>query len=242
MRKILVLFLVLIMGLAADSLSSKDYKFIEETFDKSGLQFESANINAWVNMNTQQGDFDHLKDTAHYISKNMSFSIKEEKHILDNSTKNVIISGDLYGGNITVKTTSFFDNSTGKYNMVAEVDITQTKGIKNIIDIRERLNECLKKWQDAPDINVCVTGYVDGKIDKKQEMKIIEGVFNDAGAVNLQTVDDGSIISVTGFTYKIPYSINCYKKNININMACRYSAYNDRTYFLLGIPVINMEY
>ncbi|NLP42078.1 MAG: YwmB family TATA-box binding protein [Veillonellaceae bacterium] len=105
-----------------------------------------------------------------------------------------------------------------------------------------KITAVIKDFGGTPRISTCLVGWLDGKlIDGEDNIRIKNG-FN---AVNATIIDETSydnFASYTGFTPAISDYLEVSGKRININMAMRYSPYDNRTYITIGSPVITREY
>jgi hypothetical protein len=62
------------------------------------------------------------------------------------------------------------------------------------------------------------------------------------GASIIDTLIQPGFASITGFSPILPDSLTVGDKRINLNMAMRYSPYDNRTYVIVASPVIPGEY
>jgi hypothetical protein len=58
----------------------------------------------------------------------------------------------------------------------------------------------------------------------------------------VEGIRDGSLISLSAYSPLLKDSIKVRGKRVNINLAARYSAFEDKTYIWLASPVITTEY
>lgn len=67
-------------------------------------------------------------------------------------------------------------------------------------------------------------------------------VLKEVSALKIEEFNDGKTASVSAYSPLIEDSINVNGKEININLATRYNAIEDRTYLWLATPIITTEY
>lgn len=243
MRKVFtILSLMLTVILITSFQYKKNYSAYLETFNQSGLKLEASNINGWVKQSKVFKDGDDLKSMACSIYSDICGSDESSRNILVESYNRVIIKYNYEMNAITIITGTVYNDVTQKYESIASVDITQQGSLQNINAIREMLYNCLKDYGDEVNVDICMTGYIEGRMNIEDREQFVDNLFLGLKAQKIEGIHNESLISVSGFSSSLPYSIKCNNNDININIACRYSSLNDKTYFWLGTPVINMEY
>jgi hypothetical protein len=114
-------------------------------------------------------------------------------------------------------------------------------------------NGTVDSWQDkiitilmqaggTPRINTCLVGWLDGKLEEDVWAAKLRAAFAAIDATVIDTVGYTNFASLTGFSRLITDWLKVGDKRININMAMRYSPYDNRTYVTIGSPVITREY
>jgi hypothetical protein len=114
--------------------------------------------------------------------------------------------------------------------------------MENITDIRRHLYNCLEELGTHPNISICIIKYIDGSVDLSERQAILDDAFSSLCAEKIEGIKDDNLISISGYSKNFDYCIKSGSRDININAACRYSTYDNRTYFWLGTPVITFEY
>jgi len=91
-------------------------------------------------------------------------------------------------------------------------------------------------------ISTCLVGWLDGKLGDEEWNKHLGYGFNAVNATIIDKVRTNNFVSLTGFSPAIEEYLTVGDRRINVNMAMRYSPYDDRTYVTIGSPVITREY
>ncbi len=100
----------------------------------------------------------------------------------------------------------------------------------------------LEKYEINPSINLCITGSIDGTLDKNRLKDLCNVILESTAADMVEEMDDNGLVSVTAFSPSIDNVIHVNGKQINLNVAVRYNSYEGRTYIWLATPVITTEY
>lgn len=122
------------------------------------------------------------------------------------------------------------------------VDIVQNKGYKDIVGISNQLKKSLSKYGEQVETTINLTGIETGKISKAEEKKVQDAIFNYLKAKKVEILEDELFTSITAYSPLIETYINYGGKNVNIQLAIRYSEYEDKTYLWIGTPLITTTY
>jgi hypothetical protein len=94
----------------------------------------------------------------------------------------------------------------------------------------------------SPQITTCLVGWLDGKLEKDEWPEKLDSTGRILGAVTLDRLVQPDYASVTCFSPLLPGWVKAGDKRVNLNMAIRFSLYDNRTYVIVGSPVITGEY
>jgi hypothetical protein len=94
----------------------------------------------------------------------------------------------------------------------------------------------------TPHISTCLIGWLDGKLEKNEWIKRLELAGQILVMTNINILDQPGFASIVGYSPIIPEWVDVGDKRINVNLAMRYNSVEDRTYVLIGSPVITGEY
>lgn len=91
-------------------------------------------------------------------------------------------------------------------------------------------------------VNTCLVGWLDGKLEKDEKVSKLNSAFKAVDASIISSLSYPNLASYTGFTPLVSESLMIEQERVNINVAIRYSQYDNRTYVMVGSPVITREY
>jgi len=91
-------------------------------------------------------------------------------------------------------------------------------------------------------VNTCLVGWLDGKLEEEEKVSKLNSAFKAVDAVVISSLSYPNLASYTGFTPLISETLMVGQDRVNINVAIRYSQYDNRTYVMVGSPVITREY
>jgi hypothetical protein len=106
----------------------------------------------------------------------------------------------------------------------------------------ETITSVLDKYGIDHEINISITGSVEGKLGDKETTDIFDRAMKSAGALRVEGISDNGLVSVSAFSPQISEAAGAAGKRVNLNMAARYNSLEDRTYIWIASPVITTEY
>lgn len=243
MKKIFIIFLFTMYWLFILSFQKFDaYAALLRSIDSCNLKYEKTIVSGWVKMDGSNKETKDSMQLAGNIYDSIAKSLGYKEGIRNVTNEMYTIKGVLYKDSVCVSVSPYIEKESSKHEQTISVDITQFGSTKNIIDIRGRVENCLLKYGNDAHMNVCITGFLKGRADKDTSEDIIENILEDIGIKDAECISSENIISAYGYSRAIPDYISCGGKNVNVGIACRYSSNDDRTYFLIGTPVIYSEY
>lgn len=87
-----------------------------------------------------------------------------------------------------------------------------------------------------------VVCWQEGKMEDSEMRRCIYQMLERAGAREVERLDQEGLISITAYTPEIIDGFDLGGKTVNLQVAARYHALDDRTYFHLGMPLIMTDY
>ena len=91
-------------------------------------------------------------------------------------------------------------------------------------------------------VNTCLVGWLDGKLEEDERAAKLRAAFKAVNASVLSSFSYSHGVSFTGFTPLVSESLLVGKDQVNLNIAIRYSQFDNRTYVMVGSPIITREY
>lgn len=91
-------------------------------------------------------------------------------------------------------------------------------------------------------ISSCLAGWINGKLNNGDWVDLLIRSFAILRATRIEEMHDAKLVSVTGYSPRLPGGLVIGGDKVNVNMASRYSSSDNRTYITLGTPVIEQEY
>lgn len=113
---------------------------------------------------------------------------------------------------------------------------------QEIENVKQTLLNFLKCYSEEPCIGTLYRGRIQKKLDKKTMLNTSKQIFDAFEGKIIEGIEDGHLVSKTGYSSVIENSLDVDGEKINLNVALRYNGYEDATYIWLGTPVIFTSY
>jgi hypothetical protein len=91
-------------------------------------------------------------------------------------------------------------------------------------------------------MSFCLTGHLDGELTPEEMEELSLLITREIEGEQLQSISDGKMISVTGYTPDLGDYLKAENLRINLNLAMRYDEYLDKTVIWAGTPLISRYY
>jgi hypothetical protein len=131
------------------------------------------------------------------------------------------------------------DPDTGGTLLISIVDVSRDPALQKYAEAAVNV---LEKYGIDHEINISISGSVEGKLEEDETTDIFDRIMRRTGASRVEGVNDNGLVSISAFSPQISKAANVAGKRVNLNMAARYSSYEDKTYIWIASPVITTEY
>lgn len=165
-----------------------------------------------------------------------------QKMVKDQGLNQLIIQGaDEAGSLVNINISSYelkgYPGETSLFiNLINDEQILQNN------DIIVKVEKIFDKYDKMMNVTSCIVGSIEGQIDiDKNEKKLLDFIDNLRGRV-VEDYREEDIFSISAFTPLIEEYIYTGNQKMNLNIAVRYNEYENKTYVLIGTPIITVGY
>ncbi len=174
------------------------------------------------------GDIERAKDSVTKVDNDIVYGL-ESDYIIDHDR------------NIRIGVLNTIGEEQKNKTHVS-VSLTSTSDRPDMEASYINLIELFEKNNISYDVNLRITGSIDGNLEDDELEKMYRTVFAEVGADKVEGIDDNGLVSVSAFSPSIGNAVKVNGKNVNLNVATRYNSYEGKTYIWLATPVITTEY
>ena len=215
---------------------------LKEAFIASGATLANTEFYAWEKT---EKSFEELSKIVDNLAKDMNVENNElySRRLIGNDMIDKIeVIGTIGRGRmVNICAQSARNKKDGEKSYIS-LSLTLGPEEFELERIHDNLINVLDKYKIEPELNICITGYFEGRMDYKNLNKVSKKILKSADAKKVNGIAENNLISVSAFAPGIDNSILVNGKKVNMNLAIRYNSYEDRTYIWLATPVITVEY
>lgn len=215
----------------------------------TGAVLEAASLNAWAELPEAGADEERM--TAMLQSVMADFGLAEGSYhitrLTDQSHRQFRAEGSRDGCRlvsviqaVTLKPPLVAQTMSTVY-LVLNVE-TESAPVLDIPAWRQKLTRIITHFGGLPRITTCLVGYLDGKLMEDDWGTYIDKAFVAVNGVVANRLVYDNFASYAGYSFLIPDKLDFGGEKVNVNVAMRYSRYQNRTYITIGSPVITREY
>ncbi|WP_129721593.1 YwmB family TATA-box binding protein [Xylanivirga thermophila] len=129
-----------------------------------------------------------------------------------------------------------------KDSIYINIHIDYQHGITEANSIKGNITQYFSCLKTAPHVFVTLTGKFPDKLNYYKKRRIINQIFDVMDAYRVEGMSGYGIISKCGYSPYIDEGLITKNGRVNLNVALRYSEYDNSTYIWLGTPIIGIEY
>ena len=122
------------------------------------------------------------------------------------------------------------------------MDVSINSSTTDLVTERQRLERYFTAKNVKPKISSCVIGVYEGKLTENEMRTKIASAMSSVKAKQIEGLASEDLNSISAFSGNINSFVLSNNKKINMQIAMRYSSYDDKTYIWIGSPLIHVEY
>ncbi len=209
-----------------------------------GTETQQAILHGWAILPQQDASVEELTAIVETTVKELKLPAVRTKMSSSASDRHRLVRADLTGDNLqsAIIAQVLYPLQPGKspeVYMIINID-GRTNTVQN--DWEHKIQQIIANQGAKAHISTCLIGWLDGKLDDGQMRFRLNRAFSAIHASVHDTVTDFYYISMSGYSPDMAESLIVNGKEVNVNMAMRYSPMDNRTYCIVGSPVITEEY
>ncbi|HHW58116.1 MAG TPA: YwmB family TATA-box binding protein [Clostridia bacterium] len=220
----------------------EDVGLVQKTFLETGVFYEYANINSWAKITNSFVNFSNLMKYGEIAIKDMEIDKEKTKisHVEEKNFRQIEIVCRENNRQVNIVIQSL--KSGLKEETYLLIDEYLLKGYSDVLKEKGLINNIFKELKLKSITTICFVGTFEGKLNKEKSSSIVKLVLNKLGAQKIEGMEDENVMSISAYSTKLKEYIKVGSEKINLNVAIRYSSFDDKTYLWLATPIIAIEY
>lgn len=247
-KRILLMLICILLAVGSFDASAYPVKTLTEeealitSFKSTGADVMESTISCWAKLN---GEFLTIKQIEAESAKVLSGINPDRTTVVKN-----IESGDrlnklvLYGlkGNksYNIAIESVKQETGGETYIIIDVSIDGS--YKELGTERQNIANVLQMDEGLINFSSCIIGTYKGKLTDYEKDKRTKIALQSINAEKVEGVENEELKSISAFSSNVDGYIMSDQARVNVQLAMRYSSYDDKTYIWIGTPLIPMEY
>jgi hypothetical protein len=243
---VIIGFILLIMFTMIKYVPALSQDPLSSAMEATGAHLQEYSINAWVKLPDPHLNDQQLQNIVEQVMNQLDVDENNYEIVQQQRNKHRIVQAEAirpgYHAVAIAQVVPAKENGAEEEAyLVVNLESIIGEPI-SIISLQEKMNRIIKKIGDSPRISTCLIGWLDGKLMDGESQDLLKSAFSAIDGVIVDKLVQDQYVSVTGFSSAITDYLQVGGKKMNINMAVRYSQYDNRTYVIIGSPIITREY
>jgi hypothetical protein len=246
-RMMLLLICVLLSVGSFDAAANPDRTLTEEealitSFESTGANVLESTISCWTKLNDKFLSIEqieaemarvvnHINPDKASITKNVESDDQLNKVVLCGSKGNKVYS---------IAIESIQQGISGETYIV--LDISVDKAYKDLTTERQNILSAIQVDESSINFSSCIIGTYKGKLEERDADKKSRIALQSINAKKVEGIENGELKSISAFSNSVGSYIMSDQSRVNVQLAMRYSSYDDKTYIWIGTPLIPMGY
>ena len=208
---------------------------LDEMIDRAEMEKIGDSIKEELNIKGTllNGQFNSLED--------LKKGCYHKEYIKDHNFNQLLIQGvDDRENFITISLSSYKIEDSGETSLY--INLINSKHFIENNDIILKVEKIFDKYDKAVNVTSCIVGSIDGNIDMNTGKKKILDMTEDVKGRVVEKYEEDGIVSYSIFSPLIDEYIYTGNRKMNMNIALRYNELEDKTYILIGTPIITIGY
>lgn len=215
--------------------------------ESTGAHMQDYSINAWVKLPYKQANDSQLQKIVEQVMEQLGIGVEdyqvEEQQRGEHRTVRAESKNQNYHAVAIAQVIPNGQTPGSEPEVYLIVNMESTvKANPSISQMRQKISSIMQKRGSSPRISTCLIGWLDGKLRDGDQRDILQSAFKVVDGKIIDKLELEHLDSYTGFTSGIDDWLQVGGEKVNINIAIRYSQYDNRTYVIIGSPIITREY
>lgn len=212
----------------------------------TGARLHDFSINGWSELASKELSDDELTDLVEMAMRKLGIDGSNYKVTHNSSPRHRLVRAEARGDQFHAVAIAQVMHSTQENSALPEVylvlNIEAVSDFGPIDQWWQKVNTIIRQSGGQPRISTCLTGWFDGKLEQDERGKLLTKAYTALDGIIHDKIHYVNFSSFSGYSPKIADWLQVGDKRTNVNMAMRYSPYDNRTYILVGSPVITREH
>lgn len=247
-KKVLLLVICALFSVGTFDAAEKPFESLTEeealvtSFKSIGADVLESTISCWTKLNNRFLDIEQIESEMDGIVRRIG------------PDKSTVVKNDASDGGLN-KIVVYCLKGNRTYSIAIEsvrqdtveetyvvIDVSIDRSYKELIAERQNLIDAVHKPESSINFSSCIIGTYRGRLDKKDTEKKSRIALQSINANEVEGMENDELRSISAFSSSVGGHKASGDIRVNVQLAIRYSSYDDKTYIWIGTPLIPMGY
>ena len=212
------------------------------SFESTGADVLESTISCWTKLNSR---FLTMKQIEAEMNRIVSQINPDESTVVKNSESDgqlnkIVLCGLKGRKTFSIAIESVKQEFQGETYIV--FDVSMDKSYEDLITERRNIINALQVDEASINFSSCIIGTYKGKMSEKDADKKSRIALESINAKKVEGIENEELKSISAFSSSVGGYVISDQSRVNVQLAIRYSSYDDKTYIWIGTPLIPMGY
>ena len=121
------------------------------------------------------------------------------------------------------------------------IEVEMENRWSELTEMEQKIESAMNRYRMGH-TNCCVIGSYEGELTEAEKKQALQALIEGLRGKEVEVFNDGNLLSVTGWSRRIDDWIAYDGKKVNFQISFRYHSADEKTYLLLGTPLIEISY
>ena len=212
------------------------------SFESTGADVLESTISCWTKLNCRFLSMKEIEDEMtgiiSRISPDKAATVKSVEG--DGQLNKIVLYGFKGSKTYNVAMESVKEEAGGETYIV--FDISMDKSYKDLLTEKRNIINAVQTDESSINFSSCIIGTYKGKLSDAEADKKARIALQSINAKKIDGIENEELKSISAFSSSVGGYVMSGHDRVNVQLALRYSSYDDKTYIWIGTPLIPMEY
>lgn len=247
-KRILLLLICALLAVGSFDAAAYPIKILTEeealitSFESTGADVLESTISSWAKLNDK---FLTIEQLEALMTKVLSGINPDKATVVkniesDDQLNKLLLYGSKGNKSYNIALESVRQEAGGETYIV--VDVAMDKSYKDLKTEKQVIASAVQVGESSIHFSSCIIGTYKGKLPSAEADKKSRIALESINAKKVEGIDNEELKSISAFSSNVDGYIMSNQDRVNVQLAIRYSLYDDKTYIWIGTPLIPIEY
>lgn len=247
-KRILLLLMCLLLTVGSFDAAAYPARILTEeeaiitSFESTGADVLESMISCWAKLNDKFLDVRQLEAEMDAVVKAIDLgNATVSKDVEAGDQLNKVVLHAVSGNKSYSIAVESVKHDTGGESYII-VDVSMDGSYKDLKTVKESIAKALPVDEAEINFSSCIIGTYKGELKEEEAEKKAGIALRAINAKKVEGIENEELKSISAFSSRVGGYVMSEQSRVNVQLAIRYSSYDDRTYIWIGTPLIPMGY